>query len=45
VIALDLPLLAVGTILTVLLFAFGARRLLGAGARPVPSCGGWKSSE
>ena len=27
--ALDLPLLAVGTILTVLLFAFGVRRLLG----------------
>jgi ABC1 atypical kinase-like domain len=29
VIALDLPLLAVGTVLTVLLFAFGVRRLLG----------------
>src|SRR5215469_6847801 len=27
--ALDVPLLAVGTILTVLLFAFGVRRLLG----------------
>ena len=41
-IALDLPLLAAGTILTVRLFAFGARRLLGAGARTVPSTGGVK---